>query len=220
MKRAVVVMGRIPRAGRVKTRLAPSLPLEAAAKLYAAFLADVFALVDRVPSVDRLFACGLGDDERLLDAKRLAPEGWRTIAQRGGDLGARMEAAREDAHADQVAIIGSDSPMMDPSRIVRALEALEDRTAVLGPTDDGGYDLIAFSSPSPELLRDVPWSTDRVAETTRLRAREAGIRLVELERGYDLDTLADLARALADSRTPARSQGAIREALASMGSRH
>ena len=59
-QQAVVVMGKLPRPGRVKTRLTPAFSPEVASQLYAAFLADVFALVDRARSgceFDRVFAC-------------------------------------------------------------------------------------------------------------------------------------------------------------------
>jgi rSAM/selenodomain-associated transferase 1 len=214
-------MGRIPRAGRVKTRLAAGLSLEIAADLYAAFLTDVFACADDAcegEAVDRVFVCALSADEELHDAKRLAPATWRTLAQRGEDLGARLRAAREDVGPGHLVIIGSDAPMMRPARIERAFSLLASnpgRTAVLGPTDDGGYDLIATALPLDELFQDIPWSTGRVMETTRLRAGQAGIALIELEPGYDLDETRDLLRALADPMLPLRSSEAIRKALAS-----
>ncbi|MEO1339462.1 MAG: hypothetical protein AAFV29_27730, partial [Myxococcota bacterium] len=73
--RAIVVMGKIPRPGRVKTRLTRGITPEAAAHLYRAFLQDTFRLVDRVRSPDcrRVFACALADDETLDAARALAP---------------------------------------------------------------------------------------------------------------------------------------------------
>ena len=41
MRRTVVIMAREPQAGKVKTRLAPTLGPEGAAKLYSAMLTDV-----------------------------------------------------------------------------------------------------------------------------------------------------------------------------------
>src|SRR5262249_36079959 len=120
--RALVVMGKIPRPGRVKTRMVPPLSESAAANLYAAFLADVFDVADeahrRSPQpFDRVFSCALADDEDGSEAHRLAPSGWRVQFQRGGDLGERMKLAYEDAAAFSTVIIGSDAPTMPPSRI-------------------------------------------------------------------------------------------------------
>jgi rSAM/selenodomain-associated transferase 1 len=202
--RAVVVMGKVPRPGEVKTRLAPPAM---AAQLYRAFLADVLEQVEE-PGV---FACAGGTIE---EARALAPNDWRVVLQRGDDLGARIENARSDANANAVVILGSDAPMMPRARIAEAFEALARVRAVFGPTSDGGYYLIGMTGPCPELLTDMPWSTDQVMAETRARARRAGIAIAELEPGYDLDEPADLVRALEDPRLPPRSRAAIIELLA------
>jgi rSAM/selenodomain-associated transferase 1 len=202
--RAIVVMGKIPRPGEVKTRLGPA---ELAAELYRAFLLDVFALAR-----EGLFACAGGTDE---EARALAPLSFRVIRQEGADLGARMEHARRAANARRVVIIGSDSPMMPRERIDEAFVLLEQHRAVFGPADDGGYYLIGMTGACPELLEKMTWSNDQVMAETRRRAQEAGIPTAELPRGYDLDVPEDLARALADPHLPSRSRQAIAAALAS-----
>jgi uncharacterized protein len=204
--RAVVVMGKIPRPGEVKTRLAPP---SIAVDLYRAFLADVFDTVGAAG----VFACAGG---RLEEACAIAPSGWRVLLQRGDDLGERIEAARLDSGAERVVIVGSDSPMMPPVRIVEAFEALESHRAVFGPTIDGGYYLVGMTGGVGELLREVPWSTDQVMAVTRERARAAGIEIAELAEGYDLDEPQDLRRALEDPQLPPRSRHAIEAALATL----
>ncbi len=223
MDRAVVVMGKIPRPHRVKTRLAPALSPEAAAKLYRAFLEDVFDVVDeahrRSPRpFERVFACALADDEDGGAAHRLAPRGWRIQFQRGHDLGERMKLAYEDAAAFSTVIIGSDAPTMPPDRILEAFRALDaGAAAVFGPTIDGGYDLIGLSRIEPALLEGIPWSTDQVMSATRARAKDGGIPIRELALGYDIDTIEDLERAREDARRPGtvarRTAAAIREVL-------
>lgn len=198
----IVVMGKVPRAGEVKTRLAPP---HLAVEMYRAFLADTFDLAG-----GGVFACAARD---LEEAGGLAPPGWRTILQRGKDLGDRIAAAQADAGGGPVVIIGSDAPMMPRERISQAFEALKTHRAVFGPASDGGYYLIGMTGPCPELLRDIPWSTDQVMSATRARAKEAGIAIAELEPGYDLDEPADLIRALADLRLPPKSRAAILAAV-------
>lgn len=229
--RAIVVMGKVPRAGRVKTRLARRLSSDAAARLYEAFLFDTFALVDRAYALagrgfDRVFACAVESESEIGTAERLLPEGWRFITQRGVDLGERIECARIDAAARDVAVIGSDSPTLAPERLVDAFDELARANkepaacpaAVLGPTTDGGYYLIALRGEAPQLFHDVPWSTKSVLETTRRNALRAGIRLVELPIGYDIDEIGDLSRALADASAAGslavRTRLAIGDALA------
>lgn len=203
--RALVVMAKVPRAGQVKTRLARLLSPEQAAELYSAFLDDVLALVDRALALgprrfERFLAVALADDETEADASRLLAPGWRLLLQRGEGLGARMLAAGADTGAEEVVILGSDSPTLPAPVIQEAFAAIGARDlavrAALGPTADGGYYAIAYRGDASALFDGIPWSTSRVLEVTTQRARDAGIGLVELTPHYDLDEPEDLARAL------------------------
>jgi hypothetical protein len=49
------------------------------------------------------------------------------------------------------------------------------------------------------LFADIAWSTDRVADTTRLRAAGLGLAVVELPAWYDVDDFAGLNRLLAET---------------------
>jgi len=194
-------MGRLPKAGRVKTRLTSRWSPEVAAQLYAAFLRDVFALVDRAHErleFRRLFSCAVESSEELEKAREMMPRGWEILAQEGDDLGERIEFSRAACEADQVLVLGSDAPAMDPQRILQAFELLgsADTDLVIGPTNDGGYDLIGFRGRRAGVLRDISWSTDAVAQQTRERARDSGYTLEELELGYDVDHPKDLDRVL------------------------
>ena len=200
-------MGRIPRTWRVKTRLTPALTPRQAADLYSAFLLDVFDVVEaasvqleRRPA--RLFSCDLADDERIDGAVGLAPSGWLVVPQVGQTLGERIESAQHAANADALVVLGSDAPTMLLERIVDAFGLLErsGADAVVGPTRDGGYDLIGTPGPSPALLEAVPWSTSGVMEATRAAAEAAGLHIRELPVGRDIDTPDDLPGALADAR--------------------
>lgn len=53
---ALVMMARLPAAGRVKTRLCPPLTPAQAATLYAAFLRDLVELLRTVPGVHPIIA--------------------------------------------------------------------------------------------------------------------------------------------------------------------
>jgi hypothetical protein len=221
---SVVVMGKLPRPGRVKTRLAQRLGPEAAAAFYRASLEDVFDLVDQAKrlawqeglAVDCKFSCALEPSDALAAAAAIAPSGWAVVAQAGRDLGERIESARA-AGGGPAVVIGSDAPAMRPERIAGALRAITSDPAlgaVVGPTEDGGYDLIAFPGPRPVLLSGIPWSTPEVMAATRAAARGAGLRLTELEPGYDVDRPADLER-LARDPTPGAPRS--RALLASLG---
>ena len=145
-----------------------------------------------------MFSCAVDNAGEVAKAKTLAPQGWDVVGQQGDDLGARIEHARQAGQADHVLVMGSDSPTLPHEQLVEAFDALATsagRTAVIVPTDDGGYAVIGFSGPSPELLTDIPWSTEEVVDATREAANAAGIPLVELAVAYDIDQPEDLVRA-------------------------
>lgn len=223
--RAVVVMGKVPRPGRVKTRLAKRIGARVASDLYRVFLQDVFAVVDAAAAIielDPVFSCALGEGDTIDQAKGLAPMHWAVADQTAGDLGARIESARRCGAARYTLVMGSDAPTMPPARIVEAFELLEREgiDAVVGPTVDGGYDLIAFDGARPALLDGIPWSTPGVLKATAAAAERAGIALRQLDEGYDVDHFDDLPRALEDAERSGslagRTAAAIREVLRSL----
>jgi glycosyltransferase A (GT-A) superfamily protein (DUF2064 family) len=126
-------------------------------------------------------------------------EGLLWFAQRGEDLGARIESAAVYAFArgrGPVVVVGTDSPTLPPSFVERAFASLssEESDVALGPTEDGGYYLVGLREPFEGLFRNVEWSTPRAYARTAENVARAGLRLLELPRWYDVDTPADLLR--------------------------
>jgi glycosyltransferase A (GT-A) superfamily protein (DUF2064 family) len=93
-------------------------------------------------------------------------------------------------------VLNSDSPTLPTALLRQAAECLAEpgSRAVLGPAEDGGYYLLGMQGAHAHLFTDIDWSTDRVADQTRARAREAGLDLVELGTWYDVDEPATLQR--------------------------
>ncbi|HJL44018.1 MAG TPA: TIGR04282 family arsenosugar biosynthesis glycosyltransferase [Myxococcales bacterium LLY-WYZ-16_1] len=210
MGAALVVMGKLPRAGQVKTRLAAAVGPETAARLYAAFLEDVLTMAARWaqtrPGRAWFAVAGTEPASDEADGRRWAPSPIQVFAQAGDDLGGRIEHARARVASERVVVIGSDAPLFSEERVDAAVRALEDHDAVIGPTADGGYDAIGFRGARPELLRGIPWSTPDVAAATERAANRFGLRLAQLPVGYDVDDLEDLRRLADDphlSRAPA-----------------
>jgi len=197
---ALVVFGKSPRTGAVKTRLAGALGGPATRALYAAFLADTLEraarVADRVAARALLFLADPGADAEDLGLE--LPEGLEVRRQRGDNLGTRMAAAVEDAGGQRIVLIGSDSPAMPERRLVDAFAACDAGRFVLGPVLDGGYDLVGLPRPVPELFADIPWSTAHVFEMTRRRAEGLGLPVAILDVGYDVDRPEDLDRLAAD----------------------
>lgn len=196
--RCLLLFTKPARPGRVKTRLVGELSAEQAADLHQAFLDDVTTRLAG-GSFRLVLAWAIGPGEAL----PAPPEpGLRAVRQRGEALGERLYEGLADAARDHryVMALGSDHPLVARARIEEGFEHLEAGCGVvLGPAEDGGYYLIGVDRErlTPDLFRDVPWSTDRVLATTLERCREQGVRPHLLPEGWDVDTPCDLAR-LAD----------------------
>ncbi|MDX6645337.1 MAG: uncharacterized protein QOK40_1064 [Miltoncostaeaceae bacterium] len=186
---------RSPVPGRAKTRLCPPLAPHEAAALALAFLLDLLDGLGAA-AVDREVCAADAAARPLLGP--LLPPGVALAAQPPGDLGARMRAVsagRLAAGRPAVVLVGADCPTLGPGPVRAALDALAaGADAALCPAADGGYSLIALARPHPELFRAVPWSSAATLAVTRRRARDAGLRLVELDRIDDVDRPADLVR--------------------------
>lgn len=196
--RRLMVFGKVPRAGRVKTRLVPPLDAEGAAALYAAFLRDV---------LDRCRAAGTrpelwvprrpGAREELARRHPDAAVRW----QADGDLGDRLRAALSAAFrggAARALVVGSDHPTLPPSHVGEAFAALAGTDVCLGPTPDGGYWGVGARRrawpASARIFDDIPWSTPDVLEETLARAESAGLCVRRVASWYDVDERRDLER--------------------------
>jgi uncharacterized protein len=208
---ALAIMAKAPRAGKVKTRLAPALGLEGSAAINVCFLRDTARNIAEVAAEGK--AAGLVcytpvGDEAAFDG--LLPESFALIAQRGDGFGERLLAAAEDILGcgfGAVCLIDSDSPTLPQGALRQAVEELArpgDRV-VLGGSDDGGYYLIGLKRAHAEAFAEVTWSTASVYAETVRGVRGAGLELVELPVWYDVDdgaTLAVLERELIEGERP------------------
>jgi rSAM/selenodomain-associated transferase 1 len=189
------IMAKVPRSGQVKTRLVPPLTHEQASVLSQCFLRDVAAAVVRAAEARRGHVQGHavyspeGEEE---SARRIFPDGFGLVLQRGQDLGERLFHAIEDllsAGFASVCLINGDSPTL-PSALLqeaaRALESPGDRV-VLGPASDGGYYLIGLKRAHRRLFEGIAWSTEVVRAQTEARARELSLPLLRLPEWHDVD---------------------------------
>jgi glycosyltransferase A (GT-A) superfamily protein (DUF2064 family) len=119
------------------------------------------------------------------------PRDVERMAQGEGDLGARL--ARVLAGYDNVAVIGTDCPLLTRGLLADAFIALRASPFVLGPTDDGGFWILAARSgaASARAMANVRWSSEHSAADV---LRNLGENVALAPRLYDIDTAADLAR--------------------------
>lgn len=195
MRRAVLIFVKYPEPGRVKTRLAATVGAEQAAEIYERLVAEVFA---RLPDDAEVIVC-FDPAERGGEIRRwiggLTGKGpLRFLPQAAGDLGERLERAFAEAFAlgfGQVAAIGTDCIEIDAPIFDETWTALGEHDVVLGPSEDGGYYLIALAAPCPPLFHGIAWSGASVLADTLARAAAAGLRVHRLPVRLDVDTEED-----------------------------
>ena len=195
MRCAILLFVKYPEPGKVKTRLAATMGAEAAAGIYRRLVAAVLA---GLPAGDDLIVVFDPPEKRGQVAEwlqgLLAGRRAEFVAQAAGDLGVRLERAFAEAFArgfEKVAVIGSDCIGLTPAVFSETWQALETRDAVLGPSTDGGYYLLALRQPCVALFHGIAWSTEAVRAQTLAQAQVAGLRVHELAALPDIDTEMD-----------------------------
>ncbi len=190
----LVVFGREPVPGKVKTRLAASVGDAAAARLYQVLLEHTLRV-----AVHPAW-------QTLLSLSEVPSPGWADRfdlpieVQPAGDLGERLAATFALRFAEgrtRVAVVGSDCPQLAVGHLEAAFRSLARHQVVLGPSADGGYWLVGQRAPGVDLFSSIPWSSRDTLDATRRRLCELGVPALETDRLEDVDTLADLRRLMA-----------------------
>lgn len=196
---AVAVFAKAPVPGYAKTRLIPLLGEEGAAAFQARLIEHTLGTACSAGIGPVTLWCSPDEHHAIFQAA--AGRGIALRTQRSGDLGERMLAAFAAQPPGQpLVLIGTDCPCLTADDLTGAVATLDaGADAVISPAEDGGYGLIAAARPLPDLFGDISWSTASVAQQTRARAQEVGLRLAELRPVWDIDTPGDYLRLLADT---------------------
>lgn len=192
MKRAIIIMAKVPLPGKVKTRLQPFLNSDECAALSKAFLLDAVSKAKAVCD-NVILAYTPREEAEIL--RNILPAEDNFIEQTGNDLGAKMLNAFEFAFGqktDSVVMIGTDSPTFPFDYIEQAFEFLElNSDAVLGKTEDGGFYLIGLRKIRKEIFENVAWSSPETFEQVFGNIKKLNLLLREVPSWYDVDEQAD-----------------------------
>jgi len=191
----VLLFLRLPELDKVKTRLAHGIGQVHALEVYRCFIQDELATLDGLGA--HSLVCFTPEDGGEKLASWLGAD-RAYLAQQGGDLGARMDAAFRDAFArgfDRVLLLGSDIPDVPGQVLARGLSFLESFDACLAPSLDGGYYCIGFSKAGycPAVFRGMAWSTPQVCTLTQDILAHKKRSVYMLDPWQDVDTREDLA---------------------------
>ncbi len=197
-KCALAIMTKVPRAGKVKTRLTPPLTSEEAAALNSCFLRDIATAITMVGHGAQGIACytPVGAEESY---RRILPDNFQLLVQCTGSLEDRMVQATNDLFSvgfGSVCLIASDSPTVPAAVFAEAARILSwpKDGVVLGPSNDGGYYLIGLKKAHHRMFAEIDWSTDRVLKQTMSRSVELKLPVHLLAASFDVDDRASLHR--------------------------
>ncbi|MFF0093250.1 DUF2064 domain-containing protein [Streptomyces canus] len=176
----LLVIAKEPRPGRVKTRLTPPFTPREAAALAEAALVDTLRTVAATPARRRVLVLDGAPGPWL-------PPGFDVVPQCAGGLDERLAAAFAGCDGPAL-LIGMDTPQVTPALLTVDFAGCD---AYFGPAEDGGFWALGLAHPDPELLRDVPMSTPTTGAVQRERLAVVGLRVRELPRLRDVDTVGD-----------------------------
>lgn len=186
-----IILCKAPVPGRVKTRLTPAYSATEAARLHAAMARTVIARARSLFTDVRLAA-------DACDHPFFSQFGLPVVAQGPGSLGERLVRLCSGAFAAgeaPVLFLGTDSPHMPTRRLTDAVRLLRSHDVVIGPVEDGGYDLIACRRCRPGIFEGIRWSSVHVLEDTLARIDAQGLSRALLGTSFDVDRAEDVARA-------------------------
>lgn len=176
----LLVIAKEPRPGRVKTRLTPPFTPHEAAALAEAALADTLSTVAATPARRRVLVLDGTPGPWL-------PRGFEVVPQCAGGLDERLAAAFAGCDGPAL-LVGMDTPQVTSAMLTVDLAGCD---ACFGPAEDGGFWALGLARPDPGLLRGVPMSVPTTGAVQRERLVEAGLRVRELPRLRDVDTVGD-----------------------------
>jgi uncharacterized protein len=204
---AIIVLAKLPMAGRVKTRLCPPCTLSEAAEIAEAAFQDTLETVicarsSRPDVVREVVVC--------LERHGFAPPDWmsgadRIIDQCPGDLADRLAHVFASV-AGPAVLIGMDTPQVTVDLLVEAAIALNHGrdASLIGPATDGGFWIIGFGECPPNVFRDVPMSSDHTGDEQLRSMLAAGLtpRLFPVLSDFDtFDDAIEIASSHRHSRT-------------------
>jgi glycosyltransferase A (GT-A) superfamily protein (DUF2064 family) len=206
-KCVILIFARVPRVGKVKTRLVNQvLSPENAAFLYEGFLKDTINSALKLPGCDVILS--LTDDPPIAGESLYEIPFFRDSVdinhhnlitqfhnQPLGTFGERMKDAiewvRSQYSYDRIIILGADSPHIQPAILEQARNLLSYYEAVIGPSAVGGIYLIGLrDNVTTEDFENVFKQVELIQISHFLRKND--IKFFILEELTDIDTEDDL----------------------------
>lgn len=192
MKKALIIMTRVPIPGKTKTRLESYFSKEQCAALHIAFLKDIYAKCKRTDADVFIFYTPVMHGSTLRNI--IGNEG-RLYPQEGSELGERMHNAISRCLSmgyKECVLIGCDIPEISEDEIKKAFSILKHKDIAIAPTYDGGYYLIGMKKPYKEIFQDNFYGTATVYEKTIGTIKRMKLSAGVLDKCLDIDVKEDV----------------------------
>jgi rSAM/selenodomain-associated transferase 1 len=192
---AILVFSKAPVAGQVNTRLVPYITAEQAALLHEELTHDRLQMCTSAGTCDVQLWCSPDTSHRFfVDCQHRY--GVQLKQQYGSDLGERISNALKTMLGSytKIVIIGSDAPVLDMNIIDAAFNQLEHKEIVMVPAEDGGYVLLGATVQHDDMLKDVPWGTEKVLASTLDNIERLNFDYALVGQSWDVDRPEDLER--------------------------
>lgn len=191
----LIVFAKVPKIGRVKTRLARGLTEEKAYEIYIDLLNRTKNLCKDWMELNHTHQVFWFWDIKNTENYLLPKNFHEEIQIQSQCLGERMEEAFRRVFfsfntPSKVCIIGSDIPDLSLNILNLAFTMLNSKDVVIGPSKDGGYYLLGMKQ-FHKLFEDIEWSTNIVFQKTIQKIHENELSFDTLPMLADIDTLED-----------------------------
>ncbi len=194
-KKAVIVFVKYPGVGKVKTRLAETTGNEFALEFYDNCVRHTLAELNELSSDGTdIYIFYSGKDDSATVREWIGAE-FHMLRQKGKSLGDKIADAFTSVFEkgyEKVAIVGSDVPDLSADILIEAFAKLDKVDAVVSPSPDGGYNLLAMKKFSALIFQGINWSTDTVLSETIDKFNSINYSYKLLRSLIDIDTEQDL----------------------------
>lgn len=186
-RRYLVVMLKVPVAGRVKTRLARDIGIIPATNFYRQTLQ---ILIRRLGN-SRIWTTILATTPDREYKNQILPHNLTRIPQGTGNLGKRFQRIFDTLAPNPILIVGSDIPSIRKEDIAEAFHRLAGKKAIVGPSVDGGFWLIGLrrNPRVSNIFESIPWSSQKALIITLEKL--SGLSLEIFKSLQDVDTQID-----------------------------
>lgn len=191
MKQALVVLGRYPHPGRVKTRLAKDLGAGEAARVYREMAEKLLGEVKNLQGAGVYFCYADLSDKKLI--REWIGDAVELIDPVSSNIEENILHAFDTLFKlgfKKVMCVGSDIPDVGSKIIVSAFEKLNDSDVVIGQDFSGGIYLFGLKKFESEFFSSYDTSLGVFEKTIKL-CTEKRLKYCLLQKLLDIDTLED-----------------------------